>query len=70
MMNLNYQNIVATNGLPTYPDKSPEQIITDYLQHILDYLLEAVFVFSQEFRVIIPIDIVLTIPMVTILLLY
>jgi hypothetical protein len=62
--NLSYRYIEDSAGKPKYPRKGPEEIVTDYLTKVFEYLLKAVEAFSEELRSRIPVDIVATIPAV------
>ncbi|CAI6331925.1 unnamed protein product [Periconia digitata] len=65
MKNLNFRHIkgaIGFNGVPAYTYKSPEEIVTDYLAKVFQYLLKVVEGFSYELRSTISTDIVVTIP--------
>jgi hypothetical protein len=61
---LNMQYIID-GGADKYPRKAPEVIVKDYLTKVFDYLLKAVAPFSAELRKAIPVDIVATVPAVS-----
>jgi hypothetical protein len=64
MKDLNFQYIKAAAGMPAFPWKGPEDIVTDYLTHVFDYLVQTVDNFSYEVRDRFPVDIVVTYPTV------
>ena len=47
-----------------YPRGGPEEIVTDYLTKVFDYLLKALAPFSEAFRRETAVDIVATVPAV------
>lgn len=65
MKNLEF-HYIARNGLPDFSWKGAEDIVADYLERVYTYLMEAVDKFSEELRIRIPVDIVLTVPTVRI----
>lgn len=65
MNNLNFDHVAAAKGYPDYTWKVPEDIVTDYLTKVFQYLDEAVAHFGAELRAKIPVDIVLTVPVVS-----
>jgi hypothetical protein len=65
MDNLNFSDIVESNKLLDYIWKSPEDIVTDYLGKVLQHVREE---FSQKMKYA-PIDITLTVPVVSALFL-
>lgn len=62
MRNFDFDFIKSSTFTQDYPDKSPEDIVTDYLTYVFDHLLHTVERFSEEVRTRINVDIVLTIP--------
>jgi len=68
MKDLNFEKIVEAGGLPHYTDKSSEQIVTEYLEKIvervLEYMLTSSVGFSRELLDRISTDIVITVPTV------
>lgn len=64
MKNLHFDNVVRSKGLPAYTWKVPEDIVTDYLTKVFEHLEQAVSHFGAELKAQIPVDIVLTIPVV------
>jgi hypothetical protein len=51
-----------------YPDSSSEQIVTDYMKKVFEYLQQENVLLSQEIRENISTDIVITVPTVSLLL--
>lgn len=66
MRNLDFTQIKETGGHPPYTYKSAEQIVTDYLTKIFEWLLQAVKKMTKTLRDTISTDIVVTIPTVRI----
>jgi len=68
MSNLNFDGMlsnISNNGdVPAYSYKSPEDIVTDYLRKIFQYLYGEVDQFGQLARKHIATDIVVTVPTV------
>lgn len=64
MQNLNFELIKASGGEPSYTYKSAEQIVTDYLRKVFEYLLQSVIVMMEPLRNTMSTDIVVTIPTV------
>ncbi|KAF2201018.1 actin-like ATPase domain-containing protein [Delitschia confertaspora ATCC 74209] len=62
MRNLNFQHIRASGNLAAYTHKTPEDVVTDYLTNVFEYLERVVDNFSQALREQITTDIVVTIP--------
>ncbi|KAG4439732.1 hypothetical protein IFR05_004810 [Cadophora sp. M221] len=58
---LDPQYIARSNG-DVYTRKGPEDIVCDYLTHVMEYLLQAVDKLVLELRLRIPVDIVATMP--------
>jgi hypothetical protein len=65
MSNLNFQHVKASRGYPEYTWKNPEEIVTDYLTKIFQYLDKEVDKFSPQLRAQLPVDIVITVPVVS-----
>jgi hypothetical protein len=66
MKNFNFQHIQENKGSADYPDKSSEEIVTDYLTKVFEYVLDTVEHFTEEFLARVPTDIVMTVPTVSI----
>jgi hypothetical protein len=66
MKNLHFQDIQAAGELPDFPWQGPEEIVTDYLDKVFSYLTRVVNQFSDELRVQIPVDVVITVPSVSV----
>jgi hypothetical protein len=65
MRNLDFKYIKDSTNRPDFPRKGPEDIVTDYLKKIFQYLVRAVDnYFSNVARGRFPVDIVATIPTV------
>lgn len=62
MKNLNFAHVKASGGDPPYTYKSAEQIVTDYLTKVFEFLLQAVKKMTKTLRDTIPTDIAVTIP--------
>jgi len=61
MKNLHFDHVRACRGYPEYTWKNPEEIVTDYLIKIFQYVNKHV----EKFRVLgLPVDIVVTVPVV------
>ena len=58
---LHFDNVVKSKGYPAYTWKLPEDIVTDYLTKVFEYMEQAVSHFSAAQ---IPVDIVVTMPVV------
>lgn len=59
MKNLHFDHVRACKGYPEYTWKNPEEIVTDYLTKIFQYVDKYV----EKFRVLgLPVDIVVTVP--------
>jgi hypothetical protein len=67
MKNLNFAHVKASGGDPPYTYKSSEQIVTDYLTKVFQWLLQAVKKMTKTLRDTISTDIVVTIPTVRLL---
>jgi hypothetical protein len=65
--NLSFQHVRASKGYPEYTWKNPEEIVTDYLTKVFQYLDKRVDRFSPELRAQLPVDIVLTVPVVSLI---
>lgn len=64
MKNLHFDHVIRSKGYPAYTWKVPEDIVTDYLTKVFEYLEQAVSNFGPALKDQIPVDIVLTIPVV------
>lgn len=62
--NLGFEHVKASRGYPAYTWKAPEEIVTDYLTQVFQCLDQAVPNFSSTLRAQIPVDIVITVPVV------
>ncbi|KAI9868488.1 MAG: hypothetical protein M1813_005932 [Trichoglossum hirsutum] len=62
MGNLGFDNVKASKGHPEYTWKSPEEIVTDYLTEVFQYLSEVMDYFGHHLKDQIPVDIVITVP--------
>lgn len=62
--NLGFDHVKASKGLPEYTWKTPEDIVKDYLTQVFEYLNQAVADFGSDLRAQIPVDIVVTVPVV------
>lgn len=62
--NLSFENVKASKGFPEYSWKSPEDIVTDYLTQVFQYLNQAIADFGPALIAQIPVDIVITVPLV------
>ena len=66
--NLQFQNVITAGSWPSYPVKSPEQIVKDYLRKGFNSVLGALKLppasFPEELIAQLPVDIVVTIPAV------
>jgi hypothetical protein len=59
--NLHFGHVRARKGYPEYSWKSPEEIVTDYMTKIFQYVDK----YLEKFRVLgLPVDIVVTVPVV------
>lgn len=66
MSNLNFEQVKTSKGCPQYIWKSPEEIVTDYLTEIYKVVDKEVNNSSAALRADLPVDIVITIPVVII----
>jgi hypothetical protein len=66
MHDLNFQYIIDA-GAEKYTRKGPEEIVSNYMMKMFDYLLKAVAPFTEALRKTIPVDIVATVPAVSLL---
>ena len=62
--NMEFANVKKSQGYPEYTWKDPEEIVTDYLTKVFQYLNQAVKYFGSHLRAKIPVDIVITVPVV------
>jgi hypothetical protein len=67
MNDLGFGYIQSAVGSPAFPWQGPEEIVTDYLEKVIEYLLETINEFSEELRAQVPVDIVVTVPPVGLL---
>src|SRR6266480_51644 len=58
------RGVKAAKGNPEYTWKNPEDIITDYLTRVFHHLNQVVAHFGPDLRAKLPVDIVITIPVV------
>ena len=65
MNNLTFDYVKAAKNYPAYTWKGPGDIVTDYLTKIFQYISLEIKNFSPEFRALIPVDIVITVPVVS-----
>jgi hypothetical protein len=65
MKNLNFDHVKASKGYPDYTWKVPEEIVTDYVTKVFQYVEQRVSQFAAEMRTRLPVDIVLTVPVVS-----
>lgn len=63
--NLDFNEVKKSRGLPEYTWKTPEEVVTDYLTHVFQYLNQNFDVFGERLRSQIPVDIVVTVPVVS-----
>jgi hypothetical protein len=61
--NLSFQHAQRAQGYPGYTWKSPEDIVTDYLAKAFEHF-EAATEYLAEIKVNVPVDIVVTVPVV------
>lgn len=62
-INLDFENVTKSNGDPPLR-KTPEQIVTDYLAKVFQYLKDPFEFLGQHLKSKIPVDIVVTVPVV------
>ncbi|CAO2656251.1 Nn.00g050540.m01.CDS01 [Neocucurbitaria sp. VM-36] len=62
MKDLDFSRMMTANGIPAYSHKSPEEIVTDYLAKVFEYLDLTVNNFNEAFRRHTATDIVVTVP--------
>ena len=58
------RGVKASKGYPEYTWKNPEDIITDYLTKVFHHLNQVVTYFGADLRAKLPVDIVITVPVV------
>jgi hypothetical protein len=63
MDNLNFDHVKASNGYPEYTWKAPEDIVTDFLTNVFPYVNKLVDS-GSVLRAKMPVDIVVTVPVV------
>jgi len=66
MGNLRFEHVKAARGCPEYTWKSPEEIVTDYLIKVFQCVDREVEKFSPLLKARIPVDIVITVPVVSV----
>lgn len=64
MCNLDFENLKKSRGYPEYIWKDPEEIVTDYLTKVFQCLNQNCQHFGDTLITRIPVDIVLTVPIV------
>lgn len=62
--NLDFENVKKSRGYPEYTWKDPEEIITDYLTKVFQYLNDSFEFLGTHLRSKIAVDIVITVPVV------
>lgn len=62
--NLAFDRVKASKGYPEYSWKNPEDIVADYLTQVFHHLNQVVTDFGPDLRAQIPVDIVITVPVV------
>jgi hypothetical protein len=70
MKNFSFQYLRRAGVLPAYTDKSAEQVVTQYLSKVFEYLSRAIEKFSKVLRDQVPVDIVVTVPTVRMIAIY
>jgi hypothetical protein len=65
MHNLNFKYVQDTEGESRYTTKGPEKIVEDYLKLVFEFLMRTVEKFTKEFLRSTPVDIVATVPAVS-----
>ena len=65
MGNLHFDHVKAARGYPEYTWKTPEEIATDYLTKVFQRVDRVVEKFSPLLKTRIPVDIVITVPVVS-----
>ena len=66
MKDFSFQHIKTAGVLPAFTDKTAEQVVTEYLSRVFEHLSAVMVNFSEELRVRVPVDIVVTVPTVRI----
>jgi len=61
---LEFESVKTSKGYPEYTWKNPEDIVTDYLTKVFRHLNQVVDHFGPSLRAQIPVDIVITVPVV------
>lgn len=64
MDDLKFDHIKEAGALPSYTDKSPQEVVTEYLSKVFKSFSDTIEEFSMELRLRIPVDIVVTVPTV------
>lgn len=65
MHNLQYEYIKASISQPGYPDKTAEQIVTEYLKRVIAVIFRNMIGMGEWFLENVPMDVVLTVPTVS-----
>jgi hypothetical protein len=68
MKDLGFDHIKASKGMPEYTWKNPEAIVTDYLKKAFEPFLDATE-YMAAIRALAPVDVVITVPVVSHLML-
>jgi hypothetical protein len=61
---LGFNNVKKSRGYPDYTWKDPEEIVTDYLTKVFQYVDNAFDYLGSHFRAQMAVDIVITVPVV------
>ena len=61
---LEFEHVKKSKGYPEYTWKNPEDIVTDYLTQVFRHLNKTLDHFGSSLRRQIPVDIVITVPVV------
>jgi hypothetical protein len=69
MHDLNFEYVKESKGYPDYTWKAPETIVTDYLTKVFQCMEKAISDIGSEMNTRLPVDIVLTVPVVSSVLL-
>jgi hypothetical protein len=62
--NLGFDHVKKSKGYPDYTWKDPEEIVKDYMTQVFEYLNQALAVFGPDLKAQLPVDIVITVPVV------
>jgi hypothetical protein len=66
MHNLDFQYVKSSGPTSEYTWKVPEEIVEDYLTKVCEYLYQAVTEFTEAYNRLVPTDIVITMPPVSV----